>query len=424
MRSVHLVAGGGGLAWFTQLFPFFEIAASTAQNVSFYRPGMFTAQVADPARGDVALRLGPDAPAALATYGKRMTVYTAGANTGHRNGPQLAKNISAGVSLTAAMAAVQTSQPSLVPVISVAGQGFGAAAGAPAIATVPNANSIAALFRSAAASAGNALEAPGDAALFEAYFKANLSLQKAAGRPTQTQSLLTAKAAANLLGKQLDLAPTAADLVRYGVDDASLNAAGSIGNKGKLLEIAVVLIQAVKAFQQNLTSMVLLPAMNDDPHDAFTNMALLGGTVKSLGAIFNGFLTDTHTIADPLDPTKKLGDNLLFTIGGDLYKEPNNRQGWGDGTPDSSNVFYVFDGSGRLAGGSFGGVRANNSTFSFDPVTGAATANATAADHVAAEPPALAAVLHAVARGDARRVGDFYRGPAYTGLLNRQLANM
>ena len=72
--------------------------------------------------------------------------------------------------------------------------------------------------------AGNALEKPDNAALFEAYFKANLSLQKAAARPTQTGSLLTAKAAANLLGKQIDLVPTAADFLRYGVDDATLGA--------------------------------------------------------------------------------------------------------------------------------------------------------------------------------------------------------
>jgi hypothetical protein len=275
-----------------------------------------------------------------------------------------------------------------------------------------------------AASAGNALEKPANAALFEAYFKANLALQKAAARPTQTQTLMTAKSAANLLGKQLDLAPSAADLQRYAVDDNTLAAAGAMNNKGKLVAIASTLIQSFKAFQQNLTSMIMLPAMNDDPHGAFTDMGTLTGTVKTLGLILNAFLEDTLTATDPLDPSKKIGDNMVLTITGDTFKNPNNRDGWGDGTPDNSNLLIVYDGSNRLAGGSFGGVKADGSTQSFDPTTGALKDAAQAADHMAAAAPASASVLHAISKGDKRRVADFYRGADYTGLLNKQLVGL
>lgn len=424
-KMFNLVAGNGGLAWFTQLFPFYEICSDTANaDVSYYNPGIFTEQKVEAAKGDQVLRLGADAPAILKAGTKKVTAFVCGRNETHTGTPNSAAAVAGNVAMFAAAAAIQTAAPTLVPAIAVGMQPFGAAPGAPALASVPNAQSIAGLFKSVAASAGNALEQPENAALFEAYFKANLALQKAAGRPTQTRTLLTAKAAANLLGKQLDLAPTAADLLRYGVDDASLAAAGSAGNKAKLVEIATVMIQSMKAYQQNLTSMVMARAMNDDPHGAFTNMAQLSGTVKTLGGIFNAFMTDAMAAVDPLDATKKIGDNLVITITGDTFKNPTNRDGWGDGTPDNSNLLIAIDGSGRLAGGSFGGMTRTGDTTSFIPETGASKPNSVAADHAAAAAPASAAVLHAISKGDTRRVADFYRGGSYNGLLNKQLIGL
>src|SRR5438445_361603 len=71
-----------------------------------------------------------------------------------------------------------------------------------------------------------------DAALFEAYYKANLSLHAAAARPTMTAGLRTGKVAANLLGKNLasQLRPTAADLARYGITGGTSAKLSSIGN--------------------------------------------------------------------------------------------------------------------------------------------------------------------------------------------------
>ena len=421
LRMVSIIAGNGGQAWFTQLFPFAGIAADTANaQVSYYKPGMFAAQTPDPTTGDTPLNLGMDAPAALKTYGKKMTQFVAGRNETHTGTPNSAAAVAGNVAMFAAAAAIQTAQPTLVPAIAIGTMPFGTAAGAPALASVPNAQGVAGLFKSVAASAGQALEKPENAALFEAYFKANLALVRATGRPTRTRSLITAKAAANLLGKQLDLAPSAGDLMRYAVDDATLAANGAAANKGKLLNIATVLIQTHKAFQQNLSSMVMLPAMNDDPHGAFTDMNLLTGTVKTLGLILNAFISDAMTAADPLDPTKKIGDNLVLTITGDTFKSPTNRNGWGDGTPDNSNRLVVYDGSGRLAGGEFGTIDAAGKTYSFDPTTGA-TLPGSAAAHAAAAAPASAAVLHAIAKGDGRRVSDFYRGNSYNGVLNKKL---
>src|SRR5450755_2625058 len=35
-KSVHLVAGNGGLAWFTQLFPYVKVAKTQSNTLSFY----------------------------------------------------------------------------------------------------------------------------------------------------------------------------------------------------------------------------------------------------------------------------------------------------------------------------------------------------------------------------------------------------
>ncbi|MCA9676838.1 MAG: hypothetical protein KC464_17520, partial [Myxococcales bacterium] len=110
-----------------------------------------------------------------------------------------------------------------------------------------------------------------------------------------------------------------------------------------------------------------------------------------------------------------LADNILITIHGDTPKNPLDRSGWPDGTPNNANWMYVL-GNGYLKTGWHGGVKADGSTRGFDPATGAennsqanATSNAT-----------TAAVAYALARGDVRRVGDFARGVEYSGIVQPQ----
>jgi hypothetical protein len=416
LRTIHVIAGNGGLAWFTQVFPFAAIAADTTGNLSFYKPGMVTPQAVNTAQGDQPMNYGPDTPKALTTYGIKASAYLCGKSETHTNQPVTAITVAANTSMLASVAAIQVAQPTLVPAISVGTLPYGTAPGAPALASVPNATAIAGLFKSAAASAGGALALPANAALFEAYFKANIALQKAAGRPTQTQSLLTAKSAANLLGKQLNLAPTAADLTRYGIDSASLTA--TAGNAAGLTAIGTTLIQAFKAFQLNLTSSVILPAMNNDPHGFFGSLASSTATVQQMGVMFNAFITDMMTTTDPLSSTQKMGQNMLITITGDTFKTPVAPSGWGDGTPSNANRVVVIDGSGSLAGGEFGTCDIKGNTTSFDASTGAQIATGTTTLHQANSAPVDAAVLYAVSLKNARRVEDFYRGAPYTGLTD------
>jgi hypothetical protein len=302
-------------------------------------------------------------------------------------------------------AAIQRQTPSLLPVIAVNPVNFGTAPGAPQVATVNNADGMVQLFNSAASKA--TLATPEDAALFEAYYKAFVGLNAAAGRPTWARQLRTGKTSANFLGKNLaaQLAPTSDDLGRYGI---------GAGAPNKLAELARGFITTAKAFKLGLTQSVIMPAMRDDPHGAFNNMDNLRNTVAGLGTIFEEFMNDMMAIQDPLCSARSLADNVVLTVHGDTPKDPRNRGGWPDGTPNNSNWLYVL-GNGHLKTGWFGGVRADGSTDGFDPTTGnlakGQQSNATSA-------AAGAAVAFAVAKGDMRRVQDFYSGPSISGIVN------
>lgn len=398
-RFVGNIMGNGGLAWMTQLWPFVE--QSTTAGASFYMTGKATDQPV--ATGDHPFKLAPDAP----TFGgKKMTGFLCGSNETHTTRPTSSSTVAAGVGMFAAVSALQTAAPTLVPSIGIGQLPYGNAAGAPMIASVANPQGMVNLFNSASSTAGGALVNSGDAALFEAYYKANLSLHRAAQLPTYTRGYVTGKVAANLLGKNLasQLRPTADDLTRYGVN---------AGTPSKVANIATTLITTVKAFKLNLTNAVLLPGMNDDPHGAFGDMQNLQSTVKALGQIWESFMNDLMAEPDSLCAGAKLGDNTIIAWVGDTLKDPFTPSGWPDGTPKNSNAMWVL-GANQLRGGWFGQMKGDGTIETFDPTTGANVAGGSSA---AMAGPAGAAVLYAVAKGDMRRVQDFYRGPAIDGLV-------
>ena len=405
-RFVGIVAGNGGLAWNTQLWP--HLGQITVAGSAHYAIGQGEPQAAT-GPGDKPMMLGPDAPKLA---GKKMTAFTAGTNQTHTQQPNSATTVATGVSMFAAAAALQTAAPTLVPAISVGMLPYGLAAGAPALATVANPAGMVDLFNSASSLAGGALANASDAALFEAYYKANLSLHAAAARPTMTSGLATGKVAANLLGKNLasQLRPTAADLARYGI---------TTGTAAKLSSIGNTLITTAKAFALNLTSHVMLPAFLDDPHGAFQNMTTLMQTVQAYSKMLDAFMADVMAIDDPMCAGRKIGDNLVIAVNGDTTKDARTPAGWPDGTANNHNLLYVM-GNGLTKAGWFGGFDATNTLNSWDPGTGkdvlASAAGAMTSAALAA--PASAAVLFAVAKGDTRRVSDFYRGVDYSGTVN------
>ena len=293
----------------------------------------------------------------------------------------------------------------LLPVIQIGNASFGAAPGAPAVASVGNADAMVDLFNSAASKA--LLVKPEDASLHEAYYKAFLGLNAAAGRSTNIKQLGISKVAVNLLGKNLSdqLRPSAADLTDFGVTGATpTNVQG----------IAKAVIIGLNAFKLGLTNMVIVPFMLDDPHGAFAGGdAAVATRAQQLGTIFDAMMKKAATIQDPAGGSKALSESLGWSLAGDTPKQAYNRNGWPDGSPGNSNHIYCF-GNGFLKTGWFGDVQTGTAN-GWSAETGAVVPGKTSAQ---TENEAVAAVLYAVAKGDAREVNNFARVPSLAGVTN------
>ncbi len=405
MRSIHIVAGNGGFAWFQLLWPHVAIAQSSNGSVAFHAQGQTKQAVADKP-----LIYAPESPFQTLGKGKQISAFMAGANldggANHSNSPgSLTTAVSQNSSMIAGIAAIQTANPTILPVIGVTPLFYGSAPGAPNIATVGSASGLVDLFNSAASQ--TLLANPKAAALNESYYKAFLQLNAASGKVTTNRALDTAKVANALLGKNLSekLRPTAQERQMYGVDASTPTA---------LLEIADAFITGVKAFQLGLCSCLILPAFLDDPHGAFADMSGTVSRVQTLGKIFDGLIAHAATIPDPSGCSRTLAEGIVVTVHGDTPKDPTARDGWPDSTPGSSNWIYVY-GNGYLKTGWHGGIDAAGTVTGFDPETGNTVAGQASTATTAA---ASAAALYAVSKGDMRRVQDFYRGGALTGIVN------
>jgi hypothetical protein len=155
--------------------------------------------------------------------------------------------------------------------------------------------------------------------------------------------------------------------------------------------------------------------MRDDPHGAFADMGTLLATVNHLGLILDEFMNDLAATPDPTCSGKTLADNVVITVHGDTPKTPLERGGWPDGTPGNSNWLYVM-GNGYTKTGWFGGVKSDGSILGFDPTTGNDVPNQSANTTSSS---AGAAVAFTVAKGDRRRVEEFYTGPWISGIINQ-----
>jgi hypothetical protein len=403
-RSIHIVWGNGGLANNTLIFPQVAIAMGAAANpnFAFHAPGMATMA----AGTDMPLAYAPESPFQKQGPTKQMTMFMAGTNETHTTQPKSAAMVSSNSGMIASVAAIQAANPTLLPVIGVTPNVYGVAPGAPAMASVANSAGLVGLFNSHASE--TLLKTPQNASLHEAYYKAFLGLNAAAGRTTMVDPLNTGKVAANLLGRNLAsaLTPTPQDDANYGINGSTAT---------KFVEIAHSMCTAVKAFKLGLTSCVIFPAMLDDPHGMFSGgNAMAQMTAQTLGQIFTAFMNDCANTPDPACSSQKLSDSIIITSHGDTTKDPTNRGGWPDGTPGNSNTLYVY-GNGYLKTGWFGNIDGSGNVTGWDPTTGAAVPGQASAMTAA---PAGAAVLYAVSKGDSRRVEDFYTGPALTGVIN------
>lgn len=401
-RAISVVDGNGGLANWTQVFPHVAAIQSTNAAVAHYALGKGKAGEGF----DKPWMHSPDSP--WQTNSKwKMTAFVAGTNETHTATPQSAITLGAN-GMLASIAAIQQADPTLLPVLAVGGIMFGAAPGAPAVAAVGAPNQLIDLFNSAASRA--LLNTPDNGALGEAYYKAFLGLNAAAGRTTTAKQYGVGKVSMNLLSRNLSaqLTPTAADEALFGLTGTT---PGAVQNMSRAI------ITTLKAFSLGLTSYVIMRGFNNDPHGLFAAGDANATTMAvALGKMLNGMHDLAKSKQDPACTSKTLADSITFTVSGDTPKQAFQRQGWPDGTPMNHNLLYVM-GNGYLKTGWHGAVTANNAADGWDPATGA-TGGAYTGRGPALGNAAAAAALFAVARGDMRRVRDFYNGGAIDGVVN------
>jgi hypothetical protein len=393
-RSLHLVAGRGGLAWFSLLWPQVEVAMAGNNTFAWHKPGMAALM----AGTDKPFVRGPDTPFANLPAERQMTLFTCGSNEQHVVQPVSTSELN-GQNIFSIASALQSTTSAVLPLVTITtGQtpltATGATGGADP-ARIDSADGIIGLFNSAASRAGGLLAKTTDAAMYRAHYDALIQVNRAANRSTTRTAYTTAQGAAKFLGTNLSakLAVTPADLTRYGVD---------AGTRANVAQIARTFIIAVKAFKMGLTNSIVLPAMNDDPHEAFSS-----GDVNSIPArlklVFDGLMTDLTTTIDE-NTMKPLSEDTVLTICGDTTKNPLIRSAWPDSSPQNTNTVYVWSG-GHLKTGWFGQVKANGTAEGFD-----ANGNAAAYNGANTARFAMASIAYAIAKRDERAIAGFANG--------------
>lgn len=400
-RTVHIRAGRGALAWFTLLWPHNDVAAGASANGNTTWPFQVAAtQRIKGTGGD--LTIGPNTPFATNEPSLQMTAFMAGQNETHASNPNSIIRSASGNSLFALVSLLQQASPTVIPVVTVDDMDLGSAPGAPRAAVVPTGADIVGLFNSAASREGSLLDKnkTGHADLYRAHYETLAQLNRAANRSTTRDAYTTARSASKFLGTNLakELSITAADEMAYGIDNTM---------RPEIREIARTLIVSAKAFQMRLTSSVVLPALRDDPHTAFNNIATgqnsLMQTTAALKRVLDAFMADLGRRRDDITG-QVLSQDIVITIDGDTPKNPLNRINWTDDTPQNTNWLYVF-GGGKLKTGWFGGVSRSGQVQGFNPTTGG-TADY---DGDLQAQAAVGAIAYAVARGDKERVRDLVR---------------
>jgi hypothetical protein len=119
--------------------------------------------------------------------------------------------------------------------------------------------------------------------------------------------------------------------------------------------------------------------------------------------IFDAFMADLTATTDD-NTLKALADDTVITIAGDTTKSPLQRGGWPDGTPQNSNLVYVYS-AGHLKSGWFGGTMRNGTVQGVTP-----TGDPTAYNGATMARYATASIAYAVAKRDERLISPFANG--------------
>ncbi len=420
-RTVHIIGGDGGGAWFTLVWPVPGTMTELATNNTVPYDDMNKAtKISSGALEDRTLwHRKVNGQPLWSNYGdkKLVTAMLCGTNIGHETAPKMAGNSntipSGSIGSFAACAAIQTTVQSLVPVIGINRNAvpmpYGAATGSPSPAGVPDSNAMINLFSSSASKLMARLADQGNAKLYEEYYKAFLGLVKTVDRATYQRAYEDSRVAISLVSQNLGSVLMPAP----GQVDAWCGPAAIDAN---VKALANNLIVAANAFKKGLCSQVMMPAFNDDPHFVWADRARVTRIADGITLVFQSFMDYLNTIPDPVDQSKKLSDNLVMTVCADLMKGPfsNANSDWTDSTPGASNWMYVMS-NGYMKPGWFGQI-SRTGKMNYDPDTGKLYTPAQFGDTMVT-PGALGAMLYAVSRGNDRRVRDFTTA-SYRAMMN------
>lgn len=362
-RVVHLVAGSGGLAWFTLAWPVPHVITNFTPTFSFDDPQRAVDQTSDGVH-PLFVRVANGRILWEGTGANpHPTVVLAGNNETHTATPQ-STTTSGGSALVPLAAALQ--QSTLAPPLPALVFGnllYGTAPGAPAPVNVA-ANDI-------------------DGAI--------AALQATGAVTPQIEA---------------QLRPTMDQLATY-VPPGAPNSVVTLGTQ---------LAFTANAFRFGLIGSVMMPAFNDDPHGAWTDPNGATARADQLATMLDTFyreLAVAPEICGSGGLPISVADNTVMLVSGDTYKNAFDRSGWSDGTLGNSNLLYVRS-NGFTKPGWFGSIVPGMRTL-FNPMTGALDPMSSTGANTQA---GFAAALHAIARGDQTYVSQATNA-VYDGLILR-----
>lgn len=359
-RAVHIVAGVGSLAWFTQVWPAPAVITGFQPTYAYDSPARAKAVGTEASHPLYARLIGARALWEGRGSAPQPSVFVAGRNAPHTAAPSSIA-VQQGTALAAAGAALQTSLQPVLPVLVFAPAG-------------PYVSSVAT-----------------PAAVTVASVEAAIAALQGLVPPAQAQLLR----------------PSAAQLVRYLPLEAS----------SAELALATRLAFTANALGLGLVGTVVMPGTNDDPHNGF-DLGVANATTRAnrLATTLDAFYADLALFREPscvhAGAALSLANNTVMTVVGDTPKNSFNRAGWGDAVLGLGNWMYLRS-NGFTRPGWFGRIAPATGRTNFHPATGELDASVTAESNAAT---AFAAALYSIARGDAAAIAP-YTSATYSGVV-------
>lgn len=343
-RVVNLVAGNGGLGWFTLVWPLPDVITGYQNGYAYDNPQNAALVVSSADHPLYARTVGTET--SLEGTGKHpfVSAFVAGTNQTHTQAPSMTTT-SHGLEVLGLATLVQ--QKALAPKVPIVTTRTGV------------------------------------------YQKYATGPDELLG--TSADDLATQVAAAAAVDKTT-LVPDALTLASW------TNASAS----GELTELTKLLYFAAKSFEQGLVGTVIAETLPDNPENAFAG-GMEGMTPDTVVHILDSFYSELSKVPEPacghLGQRITLADNTVLLVTGDGPRDPYQASPWSTATPGAANLMYVRS-NGYLVPGWFGRIT-STARVNFDPTSGVLSDTA---DIGPSTDASVVGLLFAIVRGDMQTV--------------------